>query len=225
MAPAPLPVIVREGTKGRCALGGIALGLLFYAGSNRLTEGRAVELPMTALDVAIPFLPHTFWIYVSESGLFAAAYFLSRDHRNFNRYLYAIVASYAAGAGIFLLWPTAYPRGDFPLPADLDAATAWAFATFRKYLDAPTNCLPSLHVASCYLSAFLFLHERRRLFPWLFAWATAVGVSTLTTKQHYVVDVVAGLLYAILFYALFFRLARYRLTPTQQPSPSGTMTD
>jgi len=219
-----LPLFLTARNKPLCAVAAFAVGLVLYSSTNRLTEPRARLLPMTPVDRAIPFVPETFWIYVSECGLFVAALLLSRDAGNLNRYVYAMMAAYAVGAALFLAWPTRFPRDDFPMPADLDPATRWAFTFFRDHLDTPANCCPSLHVASCYLTAFLWLGERRRLFPWFFAWATAVGLSTLTTKQHYAVDIVAGLLYAALFYALFFRWVRYRLTPTQQPSPSGTIT-
>jgi len=36
-------------------------------------------------------------------------------------------------------------------------------------------------------------------------WATLIGASTLFTKQHYVVDVIAGALMAFAAYALFLR--------------------
>jgi membrane-associated phospholipid phosphatase len=43
----------------------------------------------------------------------------------------------------------------------------------------------------------------------MFAWSTAIAVSTLTTKQHYFVDAASGLLFSALIYAVFFRFARY----------------
>jgi membrane-associated phospholipid phosphatase len=67
-----------------------------------------------------------------------------------------------------------------------------------------------LHVSSCYLSSFVFLDEQRKKFPFFFAWATLVGVSTLTTKQHYIIDVVAGFALAVVSYWIVHRYLRYK---------------
>jgi membrane-associated phospholipid phosphatase len=114
---------------------------------------------------------------------------------------------------IFFLWPTTYPRELFPLPATLDPYTYHVFHNLRD-VDAASNCFPSLHVSSCYLSSFMYLDEQREKFPIFFAWATAIAMSTLTTKQHYISDVVAGFSSAVLMYVIFHRLARYRARPS-----------
>lgn len=166
-------------------------------------------LPMTWADRAIPFLPWTVWIYVSEYAYFVIIYILCKDRLNMNRYVYAVLAIQLASVAIFMAWPTTYPRALFPLPSGLDPATYWVFSTLREG-DAPTSCCPSLHVSSVFLCGFLFLNEQRKKL-WIFMlWASAIGISTLTTKQHYLIDVWTGLLMAALFHWIFYRRVEYR---------------
>ncbi|MGK5088199.1 phosphatase PAP2 family protein [Bdellovibrionota bacterium FG-2] len=151
-----------------------------------------LQLPMTVLDLAVPFIPQTIWIYVGEYFLFLAVFCVSRDMENLNRYLYALLAIHVISAAIFLVWPTTYPRELFPLSQDLDPLTYAVFNGIRQ-TDSPASCCPSLHVSCVYLSSFLFFNERRKMFWAFFIWATLISVSTLTTKQHYFVDIVMGL--------------------------------
>jgi membrane-associated phospholipid phosphatase len=62
-----------------------------------------------------------------------------------------------------------------------------------------------MHVASSYLAALSLSTRSRWLFGAWLVWATVIAISTVTAKQHYVVDVVAGLALAFVFWALFFR--------------------
>jgi membrane-associated phospholipid phosphatase len=171
-----------------------AVGGLLYLVSNHYSFSPPRELPLTALDRAIPFVPYTVWIYMSEWVFFVAVYVAARDVVNLNKYLYSFFAQQALAVLIFMVWPTTYPRGLFPLPDSLERVTYAAFSALRL-ADAPTNCCPSLHVSSVFLSSFIFLDDRRARFPWFFGWATAIALSTLTTKQHYVVDVVTGFVF------------------------------
>jgi membrane-associated phospholipid phosphatase len=165
-------------------------------------------LPMTAWDQAIPFVPQTVWIYVSEYIYFIVIYALCRETLNMNRYVYAVLAIQFVSVAIFWTWPTTYPRHLFPLPDTLDPLTYKLFASLREG-DSPNNCAPSLHVSSVLLCAFLFFNEQREKLWFFLTWGAMISLSTLTTKQHYIVDVVSGLMMAILFHWLFYRRISY----------------
>ncbi len=89
----------------------------------------------------------------------------------------------------FLLWPTEYPRELYPLPGTTSALGA-ALVHFVRSTDAPVNCLPSLHVCTVTLCV-LALRGSRWFRPAAVA-ALPLAASTLTFKQHYVVDAVTG---------------------------------
>jgi hypothetical protein len=73
------------------------------------------------------------------------------------------------------------------------------------FIDAPTNCFPSLHVGFTTL-AVLSVGSRLRLFYGL--WALAVFASVITTKQHYLWDIGGGVFCALLGSALDTRLEK-----------------
>jgi len=189
------------------ALSIIATALYLY--SNHFHLYPPQFLPMYWIDTVVPFLPHTVWIYVSEYIFFVAVYLTCRDMVNLNKYFYSFLTLQTLSVLIFWIWPTTYPRDLFPLPNDLDRLTYLVFSCLRM-TDTPANCCPSLHVSSVYLSAFIFLDDQRKKFPFFFIWGTLVALSTLTTKQHYFIDVVSGFLMALVTYWIFHRYVSYR---------------
>jgi membrane-associated phospholipid phosphatase len=186
-----------------------AIASLLYIISNRYQFSAPRLLPMSSIDLAIPFVPETVWIYLSEYVFFIAVYVNCKDMANANKYIYSFFALQFVSVLIFVLWPTTFPRDLYPLPADLDALTYFAFHTLRQS-DTPANCLPSLHVSSVYLSAYIFLDDQRKKFPLFLVWGTLIALSTLPTKQHYLVDIVAGFAMSIVFYWIFHRWIPYR---------------
>jgi membrane-associated phospholipid phosphatase len=203
-----LPLLLRPESK--YSVGGAMFA--FLAGAYLMTNHFHLlppqELPLTWLDRATPFMPTTLWVYVSEYVFFIAAYLSARDVLNLNRYVYAFVSLMLVSFLIFWAWPTTYPRALYPLPDALDPLTRYAFASLRE-TDTPANCLPSLHVSATLLTSLLFLGERRNYFPLFLGWALAIAISTLTTKQHYLADVISGMGLALIHYWIFFHWVSY----------------
>ena len=204
-----LPKFVTHGNKALVGTLVFIFSAILYLASNHFHFTEPKLLPLTSADQAIPFIPWTVWIYISEYVYFVVIYLLCRDTVNLNKYVYAVCAIQVVSVVIFWIWPTTYPRDLFPLPTTINHWTYWTFNTLRNG-DTPANCCPSLHVSSVFLCGFLFLDEQRKKLPFFMLWATLIGLSTLTTKQHYIVDVVTGLLMALLFHWIFYRKIRYR---------------
>jgi hypothetical protein len=204
-----LPLFLTERWKYLAGALMFVFAAILYLASNHLHFYPPQMLPMSWIDHAVPFLPNTVWIYVSEYVFFITVYVTCRDMVNLNRYLYSFVVLQIVSCLIFWAWPTTYPRDQFPLPADLNGLTYALFSSLRN-ADTPANCCPSLHVSSVYLSSFIFLDDQRKKFPYFFGWGTAIAITTLTTKQHYLVDVITGLMMATLFYWAFHRWIPYR---------------
>ncbi len=186
------------------------MGYTLYYLTNHYPYFQPKPLPMTWIDHASPFLPYTVLIYISEYLFFACVYILLSTHDNINKYLYSFFLLQAVSCFVFVVYPTIYPREQFPVPQDIPG---WLQSTWvwLRTQDAATNCFPSLHVSSVYLSAFAFRTDERRHLFWPFViWGTLIALSTLTTKQHYVADIASGFTLAVVFYWWFHKRQAYQ---------------
>jgi membrane-associated phospholipid phosphatase len=202
-----LPQVVTVKNKPWVGAIGAIIAALMYIGSNRFHLFEPQLLTYTSLDQAIPFVPWTFWIYASEYLFFFAIYLSLKSEHTMNRYIYSFFTLQTVSVLIFIFWPTTFPRDDFPLIREtMDALTFAGFSALRA-TDSPASCAPSLHVSSVYLSSMMLLYEgqkhSRTLFKIFFGWATLIALSTLTTKQHYIIDLVTGFGMAVLVLSLF----------------------
>ena len=100
----------------------------------------------------------------------------------------------------YILLPSFYPRESFMIT---DVST-WLLDITRQ-VDGSNNTFPSGHVALSWLLFWSAIHTKymstKHLSKLYFGlWAVAMSVSTLTLKQHYIVDVLGGFILALLCY-------------------------
>lgn len=150
------------------------------------------EMPFTALDRLVGFQPLTLPLYVSLWVYVSLPPALLATRRELCGYGGAMAATCLAGLVIFFFWPTAVPASDVDW-------TQYPHVDFLKNIDAAGNACPSLHVATAIFSG-AWLHYLLRRFcapPWIlsFNWVWCIGIvySTMATRQHVAVDVLAGL--------------------------------
>jgi membrane-associated phospholipid phosphatase len=208
-----LPLFLTKKTKYAAGIVLALVASVIYMATNHFPIFEPRELPFWEIDRAVPFLPWSVLIYVSEYIFFPTVYIVCRNMDNLNKYLYSFFATQSISCLIFLFWPTIYPRELFPVPSDVNPLLAGIWTWLRE-TDAPTNCLPSLHVSTVYLSAYIFLDEQREKFPFFIIWGTLIAFSTLPTKQHYFVDIIAGWALSVAAYWFFHRKVKYeRVVP------------
>jgi len=214
-----LPLFVTRGNK--YVVGAIMYSIAYalYYATNHFPVFEPRLLPLSWVDQHSPFLPWTVIIYVSEYFYFAFVYILLRKSDNINQYLYSYFVAQIIACAVFFFYPVTYPRELFPVPTDIPMWLQNVWIWLRK-ADAPTNCLPSLHVASVFLSAFAFITDKQmKLFWTFFIWSSLIALSTLTTKQHYLVDIVTGITLAICCYQWFHHKQSYkRMYPASELS-------
>lgn len=207
--PFRLPLFVNE--KNKIISGAIMYSISYftYYMTNHYPYFEPIYLPMNWVDRNVPFIPHSVWIYMSEYFYFVFIYLLLKKNNHINKYLYSFLSLQLFACLIFFFFPTTYPRENFPIPEGTAPWLAAAWEWLRKQ-DAPTNCFPSLHVASVYISAFVFWDEGQKQKFWIFmVWSTLIAATTLTTKQHYLADVIFGISLACFFFWLFHRKINY----------------
>jgi membrane-associated phospholipid phosphatase len=173
----------------------------FYLVIGHIVSGGPVHVPELAIDRALPLVPGWSLVYWS---LFLAAVlpvFVVHQREHVDRTILAFIMVWLVGLACFLAYPTAASR---PPTAPGDGLGGWGMRLIYS-TDARYNCLPSLHVAQCYLAALTCGRVHRGVGAVALAWATLVAISTLLTKQHYFLDVIAGGLLALVAYAIFVR--------------------
>lgn len=163
-------------------------------------HGRTLHMPELALDRALPVLPVWTLVYGSLYFAILLPLVVVRGEEHIRRTIWAFVMVWIVGIVGWLCFPTVLPR---PAPAAIgNGFCAWTLRIAYSW-DGPYNCFPSLHVAQAFLAALTCYRVSRGLGIAALVWAALIGVSTLFTKQHYVVDVISGTLLACAAYLLF----------------------
>jgi len=180
--------------KWALGLGAAVLQSSIYFAIGHWPRPRSQSLLNTALDRAIPFLPFTIWCYLPfYAGIFVMAIAGLRTRRLFDRALVGVVVTMMVGATGHLLVGAEYPR---PAVGAANGNLSLAFVAWVQAVDPPGNVFPSLHVAHTSALAVILRHDRPRLGTLAVVMAGLLALSTLTTKQHFVADVLAGLVIA-----------------------------
>lgn len=207
-----LPVVqTRTGKYMAAVLVALICAALYILPSQYAAE-RARTIALFAWEQRLPWLPQAVWPYLAQYPLLVAAYAACGDLRRCSRFLHAALLAQAVAAVAFVAMPLRYPREAFPAAWPADPVTA-ALADWVRSIDAPVNCLPSLHVTSC-LFCVLLARGGRGYWPLVVnAVAVASIASTLPFKQHQVLDLLAGACLAVAAWGIAGRLL--------QPPPPG----
>src|SRR4051794_20183328 len=166
------------------------------------------DLPLTWMDRSIGFHPYA-WVGVYQSEYLAVNLipWLAVTRRQLSHYAkgFAIVA--LVSFAVFIVFPVRSPRPPAP-----DATGMYGLVL--RY-DVPLNALPSLHAAlvvytMCFGRRVFADGLPRSLGAVCVLWAALILYATLATKQHYLVDVAAGTVLAVLADAWAWRLPRLK---------------
>ena len=172
-----------------------------YLPTGRWHLGDPVLFEPFHVDNQIPFIGWTFWAYVSLYVFIVLAFWLVNEKKDYEAMVASMIFCTFISALIFLFFPTTVPRA--ALITDSEPVRTMRLALYQ--LDPPTNCFPSLHVSFSMLAA-IFMTKQKPQYGSLFVmWLIAIMISTMTFKQHYLVDVLGGTLLAIVGYQLSVR--------------------
>ncbi len=164
----------------------------------------------TDLDRMVPVISWFVYIYFLSFPFWAVNYILIArgEKKQFFQFLTADLASRVVCLFFFVFLPTTNVRPEITGTSLSDEILRWLYS-----IDQPTNLFPSIH---CLVSWFCFIGIKKRTdipvwykgFSCIFA--VLVFVSTQVTKQHYLVDVIGGVLLAEVTYRVSHRIEAYR---------------
>lgn len=157
--------------------------------------------PFHHLDQAIPFLSWTIAIYLTLYLQVTLVFFTVRNRGVLRKLFWAYMLGGLLLSFFYFFLPTTH---NYPSPVAecrncFDRGVLWLRAT-----DIAANQFPSGHAFFSLLGPFLLISAGRYWKGTFFMiWAVLITASTLTVKQHNIVDMAAGGFFAMAFGYLF----------------------
>jgi len=179
---------------------------------SRVPEPEKVLYLSAELESHISLRPAYALLYVLLYPIFLLPYFVVRERSVLRRLVIANLIMIVGSSVCFVGCPVGVARP--PLPEQMDLGV-WVLRQVWG-TDAPWNCMPSEHCMAAMIATLACWESDRRVGAFAFLATFAIGLSTLFTKQHYLVDVVVGFTLGIGLYAVL----RWRASLGRQEKPS-----
>ena len=166
----------------------LAFQTLLYFGSEFFQS--KIHNVKRSVDDKIPFLPWTvlpycFWFPMIA---FYPLIVFRTDPCSYCGYLMTMVMEIVLSVVCYLIYPTSFQR---PAPPDGFWGNFMKFVYHGSYRGL--NCAPSLHCSSCFLVICVsFTCAGMSLWVFTVSIAIMIVLSTLTTKQHTLIDVLTA---------------------------------
>ena len=158
-----------------------------------LNHGPAILNLKTPLDAALPVIPIFVIPYVSLQPIiyFTLIVLLLTRTRIFQSASLALIIAWFVSYGFYFFLQSEVVR---PVLTGTDVLTRMIRDVYAG--DNPFNDFPSLHTALSTIIALHWFRVDRRLGVVVALWTALIVASTVLIKQHYLADVVSGLLLA-----------------------------
>lgn len=168
---------------------GYIVFLTTYIPINNWSVGRPAHSLYLPGEEQLPFIPEFEFIYILVYPLPLLLVASLPNARRLQQAAVAFALILSVAYATYIVFPVTLTRPAFTADTPAKWLLAW------EYQDPAYNNFPSLHVALAWLVYFSCRTGRHRSY-WLAGIAAAISVSTLFVKQHYLADVVYGLLLA-----------------------------
>jgi membrane-associated phospholipid phosphatase len=142
----------------------------------------------TGLDDRIPYWPSWSWIY--SFLYYPAIVYLNwtvTSPQHFNHMAMSFFILLTGQMAFFVFFPVETPAHWREI--NKGRTLSEKFLLFVRSFDAPSNCVPSMHVSVAVLTA---LHAQGSIGAWGFLFPVLIAISCVFTKQHYLLDLPAG---------------------------------
>ena len=169
----------------------------------------------TFLDQKIPLIPEFIWFYVSCYFLPVLFLITKADWHRFNRMLLSFVMANLSAFLVYLIYPTTFSKPELGR-----SLCEWILSLHYAVDFHPVSKnMPSMHVTFAWLFYLACRGQQmNRLTRFtIFLLAVMIAASTLFVKQHLIVDVVAGLLWACWAWPVAKHLYRLLTDPRAEP--------
>jgi len=148
---------------------------------------RVLYLP-TTFESRMMLRPAYSLLYVLLYPIFVLPFFVVRDPAVMRRLVTAYLVMFVVCSTFFVVLPVGVERPPLPLEDNLGT---WVLGKVWD-TDVSWNCMPSEHCMAAMIAALACWESDKRVGAFAFFATFCIGLSTLFTKQHYVVDVIVG---------------------------------
>ncbi len=147
-------------------------------------------LPILPLDRAIEFAPAWTPVYLSVCALVPLSILVADRRSDLRGFAWSLAGMCVIHYAFFFFLPAEGPRPPATEVSELASSYRWLIS-----VDASRNAFPSLHAALTVFCLGFALRVTQSGRTWRAAgicWGAAILFGTLATKQHFVVDILAG---------------------------------
>lgn len=208
-----LPVVLVYVVSGSWLAAAFMFLLPMYFVIGQATAGAQHYQPFIWLDHAMPLRPA--WIAVYGSlymcGFLLPLVIVRGDElfrQSMKAYIFVMSVAYLG----FWFYPTVAPLTERKV---VNGFAEWSLQLFYD-IDQPYGCFPSLHVAYSFVGALACYRMHRGVGIAGALWSVLIGLSTVYTKQHFVVDAIAGGIMGVAAYWLFLRGRPHQPVPDDE---------
>jgi membrane-associated phospholipid phosphatase len=178
------------------------LALYFFVNRLQVDPSRRIDMRIE-LDQKIPYMPLFALVYFSTYVFVLLPFFILSDARRFYWMLTSFILISMISSLIHATVPSKIERVE---QVTTGGFSGWALGLFQKTCK-PYGNFPSMHVGlSVPVVAASFLTGGPVVGSLMLVWAVLISVSTLYTKQHYILDVLAGVVGGLVISALAYWL-------------------
>jgi membrane-associated phospholipid phosphatase len=178
------------------------LAVYFFVNRLQVDPERRLDLGME-LDQKISYVPLFALVYFSTYIFVVQPFFILSDARQFSWMVVSFVAISLISSLIHAIVPSKIERVD---QVNTQGLSGKLLGLFQKTCK-PYGNFPSMHVGlSVPVVAANYISGGAAAGNLMLAWAILIALSTLYTKQHYILDVLAGVLGGLLIFGAAFAL-------------------
>lgn len=176
------------------------LVLYFFVNRLHVKPNRRIDFGIE-LDRKTPYVPLFALAYFSTYIFVIQPFFILSDTRQFYWMLISFIAISVISSLIHATVPSKIERVE---QVTAGGFSGWMLALFQKTCK-PYGNFPSMHVGlSVPVVAANFIAGGPAIGGVMLVWAILIAVSTLFTKQHYILDVLTGIVGGAVISALIF---------------------
>ena len=178
------------------------LSIYFFVNRLKVESHNRIDLAMP-LDGRIPFVPQLALVYFSTYIFVIQPFIILSEARQFYWMLASFGSITVIASLIHAIVPSKIDRNEIQAT---DGISGMMINLFQKACK-PHGNFPSMHVAlSVPVVGINFMVAGPTVGSITLIWAILIALSTLYTKQHYILDVLAGLIGGTLIYSLTYWL-------------------